>query len=642
MKGKIILALILSAMLCVVFSLTACGSTPSTPDDGTQSSSGIEDVSGSSGSGTGTSSDSGTGGSSDSGTGGSSSTGTGNSSSDNNDSSKEEYVCEGCGKTLNVNETHALCEYCGEYVCSGNHDKCGNQGGTEKVCNHTAEGLTPVGREEVICAWADYYDHYYCEVCEKYFYYDPTSASITLFIECGDCNGDKQDGHFCNTCQTLVKELCSHCSSCLNCCECNFEDLTTYCPQCTCEVTYYEGFAPSCDHPGFYDTYQCGMCDITYRIEGTTYIKLENGYAEIPPLGHRIENGVPACLNCGYLYSDKVCVGCLSSENGCGTCCFDYFSTAFIRPVEYTAQLRTKIGDVWVRLDLYYDEHRNYARLDYKLKAQDDYGYVEVATITATAKRITDFVIEFVPTAATVSYRSHLDTSIDFYGNALQIDTTKISYFSIENSYQYWEDGSNEGASSRLFAYMNYPFEICADCHGIESLGSHGVCSEDGCSKSLCAGHVHGQCDHENIEEYYDTYCGMPMHYKCNDCNQILVATYGGAGEHLDVCEECIRIKEEMEGSNGKDDGTEGGSEGGSGGDDGIGGEDGIGGGMGVNVTLNGEFIFVPYFNLSDLIYEYFGDVSNVKYIVYNGMLCENVEEMLYVVMCEGDVIEIG
>ena len=131
----------------------------------------------------------------------------------------------------------------------------------------------------------------------------------------------------------------------------------------------------------------------------------------------------------------------------------------------------------------------------------------------------------------------------------------------------------------------------------------------------------------------------MPMHYKCNDCNQILVATYGGAGEHLDVCEECIRIKEEMEGSNGKEDGSEGG-EGGEGGDgEGVG---DIGGGMGVNVTLNGEFIFVPYFNLSDLIYEYFGDVSNVKYIVYNGMLCENIEEMLNVAMCEGDVIEIG
>ena len=98
-----------------------------------------------------------------------------------------------------------------------------------------------------------------------------------------------------------------------------------------------------------------------------------------------------------------------------------------------------------------------------------------------------------------------------------------------------------------------------------------------------------------------------------------------------------------MEGSNGKEDGPDNGSEGG---DDGIGGGDvgggDIGGGMGVNVTLNGNPIFTPYFYLSDLIYEYFGDVTNVKYIVYNGMLCENIEEMLNVVMCEGDVIEIG
>ena len=443
----------------------------------------------------------------------------------------------------------------------------------------------------------------------------------------------------------MVRELCSHCTYCLTCCECNFEDLTTYCPECTAEVSYYEGFEPSCDHPGLYDTYQCNSCNITYRIEGSTYIKLENGYAEIAPLGHRTENGVPACLNCGYLYSDSVCVGCLKSEYGSGTCCFDYFSTAFIMPVEYTAQLRTQIDGVWVRLDLYYDEHRNYASLDYKLKYQDDYGYTEIATITASARRITNYVIEFVPTSATVWYRNHTDGSMDLYGTELQIDTTKISYFSIEHSYQYWEDGSNEGASSRLFAYMNFPFEICEDCRGIASLGGHGVCSEAGCGKSLCAGHVHGECDHENIEEYYESYCGMAMHYKCNDCNQILFASYNGSGEYLAVCEECLRLKEEMGGSDGKDDGSEGseygdgseGDEGSEGGEGGFGGE----GGMGINVVLNGNEIFVPYFNFVDLIYEYYGDVSNVKYIVYNGMLIENVEEALYVTMCDGDVIEI-
>ena len=653
MKGKIVLAIVLSTLLCLLISLTACEGTPTTSGVSNQSTpivessadSSIEDSIDDSTANSSTEDsvddstvDSSTVDSADSSVNNDSSnnedsSNSSDSSSNNEDSSADEYVCEGCGKVLNVNEKHEICEYCGGFLCLGDHEKCGNQGGNEKVCNHTAEGLTAVGSEEVICAWVDFYPHYYCEVCEKYFYYDETA--ITVFVECGDCNGDKQDGHFCSTCQRMVRELCSHCSSCLACCECNFEDLTTYCPQCSNLVTYYEGFEPACDHPGFYDTYQCGWCDITYRIEGGTYIIIENGFAEIPPLGHRTENGVPVCLNCGYIYSESVCVGCLKSENACGTCCFDYYSTSFVRPIEYTAQLRTQIGDVWVRLDFYYNERNNSASLDYKLKSAEDYGYIEIATITASARRIGDYVVEFVPTAATVYYRNYMDIGFDFYGSELQIDSTKISYFSIENTYQYWEDGSNEGASSRLFAYMNYPFEVCEDCHGIATLGGHGECGEEGCGKSLCAGHVHGECDHENVEEYYESYCGMAMHYKCNDCNQILYASYNGMSEYLEVCEECIRIKEEMGGSDGKEDGSNDGYGSGSEGGD-------IGGGMGVNVTLNGEMIFVPYFNLCDLIYEHYGDPSNVKYIVYNGMLCENVEEMLYVVMCEGDVIEIG
>lgn len=557
------------------------------------------------------------------------------------DSSTEGYVCPGCGENLG-NTKHTVCGVCGNYSCVGDHKKCNTHGGNQtETCNHTADGLTMVSSEEVICGWVEFYTHYICTVCNKYFYYDETS--VTLFVECGDCNGDKQDGHFCTNCNRLVREICYHCTHCLSCCECNFDDLTQYCPKCSCTVSFQEGFNATCDHPGLLSTYYCGACDFSYYIADGRYVPTtEAGYVEIPPLGHKTENGVPVCLNCGYLYSENYCVGCLGTEYTSGTCCFDYMSSSFVRPIEYGGQLRVMRGDSWIRLDFWYNEHTKSATLEYKTKTVDSYGYTNIATITGSAKRISEFVVEFTPTQATIHAVNHFDANLNGEVYTVNVDSNKISYFSFEDCYQYWEDNTNEGAHAKLFAYLNMPFEICEDCHGLKDFKNHGTCGEIGCGKSLCKGHVHGKCDHENVSEYYDAYCGMGFHYKCNDCGEILFAFFmGGETPVLTVCEECKRLNEENGGYGDKEEGGDNGSIGGDNGENGEGGENWGEGGMGVSISLNGKEMFLPYFNFIDLISEFYGDGSTINYIVYNYKLFENIEDVLYITMSDGDMIEI-
>ena len=104
MKRKIILALVLSTMLCMLISLTACTGTPTTSGAGDQSSPSIESVT-----------DSSTNSTVDDSTIDSaidsvvdSSVNNEQSSDNNDDSSVDEYVCDGCGKLLNVNEKHEM------------------------------------------------------------------------------------------------------------------------------------------------------------------------------------------------------------------------------------------------------------------------------------------------------------------------------------------------------------------------------------------------------------------------------------------------------------------------------------------------------------------------------------------------------
>ena len=102
--------------------------------------------------------------------------------------------------------------------------------------------------------------------------------------------------------------------------------------------------------------------------------------------------------------------------------------------------------------------------------------------------------------------------------------------------------GNGDALSHEYFVVgiLNLPFDVCEECHGVLNVGDHGVCYVDGCMKSLCAGHVHGVCDHDMKIPTDISECGSGFHYYCPDCDQFIVMReeMGQVFEYY-VCDMC-------------------------------------------------------------------------------------------------------
>ena len=481
----------------------------------------------------------------------------------------EHRKCNDCGKVLCVVYNEIGVEMFECYYCDPNI----------VICNHTPESMTST---DVDCVSGR--SHYYCSNCQGIFLYNEMRGAYTCGIcgnygeantcascygaaetLCGSCNQcqyccscigeeDKEEQKFCSGCYNAVTSVCERCEKCSECCACSERvDITQYCPRCASDVTVFKGHDASCLHPGMRDTYSCQKesCGYSYMIINGTDVATsgeESGIlGMIEPYGHNDSDGNYACDRCHKLYDEEKCVFC-GGANPCFECMHIYEGA--VCPVSWGGVNKYQTdGGNWVKIEVHYSKESSIATLKYSLRYT--YGdnaeyteYADIITVTCSAYFVTNdnYVLALTPVSAEIHRRNLLDNGwssaqVESFG----VDTGKISYVMLTEYQTNYDDNMWAPNDNIMGVVLNLPFTVCSSCDGIFELGVHGVCESDGCGKNLCAGHIHGVCDHDN-KELCSSICGdCTDHYYCSDCGTYLRAMYEGSGYFL---EECVMCKE--------------------------------------------------------------------------------------------------
>ena len=414
------------------------------------------------------------------------------------------------------------------------------KGGSDNYCNHTKDGLHQVDYNACDSSRV----HYTCYTCKLFFVYD--EESITGYVECIVCN---YGGKYCSGCSVAVREACQYCDLCFNCCSCvDRNDITLYCPKCKKDVSLTtEGMEPGCLNGGMYTTYTCYECEYTYRIENGTHIPCDPNFF-LEPLGHKDSDDNYACDNCGKLYSDEYCVVCGGANAPYHECDEVYYMA--VRAVTYLGLIVERKSDstmIKMRVSV---TDRSTGYITYSVKEKDMFDFVDVACVEFAVSTVdtNNFVLKYVPTKVTVYKKNAQDYMGNGYKESLDFDASKISYIMFTEIQPIVEGYEASYNDKKVAAVLNLPFEICDDCHGIKNVGDHGICGTDGCTKSLCNGHVHGECDHENATMTDSSYCGMSFHYYCPDCKKYFEGYDMGTTVVLNECNMCNNYKNDEEG----------------------------------------------------------------------------------------------
>ena len=435
----------------------------------------------------------------------------------------EHYSCAECRKVFyrvcGINEIFDYeCMYC-QYV-------------EQSYCSHTLDTLYCIGTgycgSEVM--------HYQCYDCSLVFI-EENSMTSTGLVECFRC---KYGDYYCYSCNSVAERMCIDCRYCFNCCICEEKrDITRYCPRCRCDVMYYEGFEPDCINGGMYSTYDCVGCGYVYRIEDGAHYECYDAMRS--PLGHSDSNGDYVCDSCTKLYSESTyCVICGNYNDLYHGCEGYYFQAVRAYTWSGITLKRTDDGH-WIKVTITIT-NKTSGTMTYSIKNDEMYDYVDIAYVQCNVSSASGsaFVFEYVPTSVTVYRRNISDYINTGYTANLNAILTAPSYvmFTDASAYQ----GGNEANYNDRYVVgiINLPFYVCGECHGVEAVGNHGTCYEDGCGKNLCAGHVHGVCDHDMKIPTDISECGFGFHYYCPDCDQFIVMheEMGQVFEYY-VCDMC-------------------------------------------------------------------------------------------------------
>jgi len=305
---------------------------------------------------------------------------------------------------------------------------------------------------------------------------------------------------------------------------------------------------PDCLNGGMYATYTCYGCAYTYRIENDTHIPCEPGVM-LDPLGHKDSDNNYACDNCGKLYSEEYCVVCGGENMLYHGCEGEYFMA--VRAVSYLGLIVERKSDsTMVKMSVSVDD-RSTGYIIYSIKGKDMFDFVDIARVDFAVSTVDThhFVLKYVPTKVTVYKKNAQDYMSNGYTESLEFDASKISYVMFTETPPTTDGYDATYNDKKVVAILNLPFETCDDCHGIKNVGDHGICGVDGCTKSLCNGHVHGQCDHENARETDSSYCGMSFHYYCPDCEKYFEGYHDmGGAVVLYECNMCNNYNKDEEG----------------------------------------------------------------------------------------------
>ena len=418
----------------------------------------------------------------------------------------EHYSCRECRKVFyRVYKENGVFDYECEY--------CAYTG--DNSCIHEIAYLYPTdtskcGRSEM---------HYLCQHCGAYFIEEHSMTTDGL-VECLACMyGD----NYCASCHTVAETICYDCRLCYSCCTCeDKKDITRYCPKCRSDVMYQEGMPADCINGGMQSTYNCMGCNYIYRIEDGMHFECHDPY--IPPTGHDDANGDYECDRCLKLYTNDFCAIC-GGENYDFHGCEEYYYQA-VRAVTWHGIMLEYAQDGYViKINVSVNE-REYGKIDYYLKKEGMYDYLCIASITCDVRVLSEksFVLEYTPTVMTVFQRNLADYVNTSYVPSFDMTNAAPSYLMFTRVSAY-TGGNGDALSHECFVVgmLNLPFNVCEECHGVANVGDHGKCTVDGCGKDLCAGHVHGVCDHDFKYPVEQTECGMSFHYYCPDCNKYVV-----------------------------------------------------------------------------------------------------------------------
>ena len=434
----------------------------------------------------------------------------------------EHYSCRECRKVFyRVYEENGVFDYECEY--------CAYTG--DNTCVHEIAYLYPMdtgkcGRSEM---------HYLCQHCGVYFI-EEHSVWFDGLVECKACMyGD----NYCISCSNIVEQICYDCRLCYSCCICEYKhDITAYCPRCRMNVYYADGYVATCMNSGMYGTYYCEGCGYRYRVENGMDIDCWDNI--ILPLGHCDRDGNYECDNCLMLYSEGRCAIC-GGENYDFHGCEQYYYEAVRAVTYYGVILERAYNGYWIKLDISISEKKQ-GNIAYYLMKDGMYDYMEVARITCDVKAISEksYVFEYIPTSVTVLSRNIDDYVNTGYVQSFDMTNVSPSYIMFTRLSAY--TGGNEALYNDKYAVgvINLPFDVCDECHGIANVGEHGFCYVDGCMRNLCAGHVHGVCEHDYKYPVDWSECGIGFHYYCPDCNKyVVVREMDGIVYESYLCDMC-------------------------------------------------------------------------------------------------------
>ena len=231
-----------------------------------------------------------------------------------------------------------------------------------------------------------------------------------------------------------------------------------------------------------------------------------------------------------------------------------------VSPVSYVGvkKYQTEAGN-WVKIRVWYEKDTGRATMTYSIRF--NYGedveytdYYEIASITYEAGFVTSEMVNYVLALRPISVNVIKRNILDFAWNSSMVEsfgiyTENITYIMFTRNQTNYDDGEWAPNDNVMGVVLNLPFDVCSHCDGLAALGGHGVCTEEGCGKNLCAGHVHGQCDHDNANVCDPKCWDSTEHRYCPDCDTYFRLMYEGNGYFLEECDMCEENKDNEDGS---------------------------------------------------------------------------------------------